>query len=117
MRDIKFRAWDKEFSDMLSWEQLDNNDKEGLIHLFDILKGKEPNIIPMQYTGLKDKNGNEIYEGDIVTGWTKDNEVIEWDQANARFIPIWIQLWRDDIRDAKIKIIGNIYETPELLNP
>ena len=57
MREIKFRAWDKEEQEMLDWDKFFNLD---IAQVFES-KGSW-GVYPMQYTGLKDKNGVEIYE-------------------------------------------------------
>ena len=71
MREIKFRAWDKINSKILRGGislYMSDCSRHSTFHNF---KGDTPSsIILMQYTGLKDKNGKEIYEGDIAKhGW------------------------------------------------
>lgn len=130
MREIKFRAWDK------------NDNKMFLPHSFYLLNGRLDDFggdkyIFMQYTGLKDKNGKEIYEGDIMGG--EDSAfvgIIEYgtlesftgfastedDEYNTYLTYTGIHLvcsdgesdsYIDKIID--LAVIGNIYENPELL--
>lgn len=107
MRDIKFRAWDKQFKEMIdlpfpprsAWFEKDG---EGGPDDFEI----------MQYTGLKDKNGKEIYEGDILTcEGEKDNRVVAFDRAS--FFVLGIPLF--NVVEDFIEVIGNIYENQELV--
>ena len=107
MREIKFRAWDKE-------------DKEFVTSVFNmLLRIGEPleneRFEFMQYTGLKDKNGKEIYEGDIITHVNEgacDGTEVKWKEDTAQFVNVWG--WR--MGEAELfEVVGNIYENPELL--
>ncbi len=66
-----------------------------------------------QYTDLKDKNGMEIFEGDIVTelGYAKK---VEWSDEGAGWVFMVIDEYKDNY-SASIEVIGNIYDNPELL--
>lgn len=113
MREIKFRAWDR---DSKQWVFI--NDQNFLLGVDGSINHR-PSTVLMQYTGLKDKNGKEIYEGDVVRRhWSgdkpEDREVIFIDGAF-----MWGgDKFRTGIDSNWAEIIGNIYESPELLtNP
>jgi len=110
MREIKFRVWDGE---EMHYRQGD------LPHEFSIFTGKwrnkgswcevNPDIILMQYTGLKDKNGKEIYEGDILKYDSEHTQEVCWHNGSMTGFDIGHLLIN------KAKIIGNIYENPLLV--
>jgi len=125
-REIKFRAWDVVDKRMILpdiW--MSRLCGEG-VSLEEILGNEEYAV--MQFTGLKDKNGKEIYEGDVVRAW-KDSQqdtseplgVIEYGDFNAVYYicfetrPENLMVMACDYD--QLEIIGNIYENPELLNP
>jgi hypothetical protein len=107
MREIRFRAWFKPAKYMFKHEDL-------YIYNFRLFSEKDSQHILMQYTGLKDKNGKEIYEGDIVK-CVRLFENYEVQYYNACFI-CKNGISGFDLRESEnIEVIGNIYENPELL--
>ncbi|HDR6754791.1 TPA: hypothetical protein QCV70_001607 [Bacillus cereus] len=125
MREIKFRAWDG-----TSWVYSECISKDGINWW--ILNNEDDNWLtcldPQQYTGLKDKNGKEIYEGDVLDLSLGDDSVLQceviyeapsfcrkWYNANTirlRQREIEPMAWNTHI---VYEVIGNIYENPELL--
>lgn len=107
MREIKFRAWNAEHQHMSFSHQV-------LSRWFEAIESGGYEL--MQYTGLKDKNGKEIYEGDILD-WDIPVEVF-WNNNTASF------MLRDAVTQGMLitaevllmsTVIGNIYENKELL--
>jgi len=130
MREIKFRAWEEKGKDMIYSHRgnfvMEFDGKCSFIEWGHDYFKPMPNLILMQFTGLKDKNGKEIYEGDIIQclysclptekKHTKEIMVVEWDKENCRFN--WFLSYSEGKLSGAIKnieVIGNIYENPELL--
>lgn len=110
MRPIKFRAWDKEKGEMISWKELSTTYASFLNTPNDWLHEA------MQFTGLLDKNGKEIYEGDIVKAMLEvpiTPTKVWWMPNSAQF---GLYGWTRNIDEfEEIEVIGNIYENKELL--
>lgn len=144
MREIKFRAWEHNLKEMIPVDDIqfyrgDDIEVDGLK-----LKPKPRNeqsimintrsawriadgedVTLMQYTGLKDKNGKEIYEGDVVeylergmkncvgigqVTWNKDGWNVEGFYDGSQDEP-----GRAFSENAQLEIIGNVWENPELI--
>lgn len=122
-REIKFRAWDKEEKRIINYPELCNLYRYAEMASLDLWLENDF-ITLMQYTGLKDKNGKEIWEGDIVkygrytntpnaVGFIAfDNELIAFVIKDFRVSQDWYFM---GVNKKNLEIIGNIYENPELL--
>ena len=140
MREIKFRAWDnhykymnykiivgiygdwekvkddKNYTSCAMWIEPKNVDYKCEPH-WSHFEPYHENIKLMQYTGLKDKNGVEIYEGDIVSIDERNIfYIVEWHDTGLKGRQynnqsyIGLEYWKNIM-----EVIGNIYENPELL--
>lgn len=144
-REIKFRAYHEQSKEMFWFDIMWGNCDKGKVgggyigmvpfgmtrENTNSYNGNQTLIDPaecyiMQYTGLKDKNGNEIYEGDIIIfeGGKDYPRVIEWHILGLRVKQINSEnnfrlhypFVGNDGYDTDWEIIGNIYEQPNLLN-
>ena len=124
MREIKFRAWDTDKKVLVHETDLDILKTVFHICFMDEEIGPPPIIynigryndnVLMQFTGLKDMNGKDIYEGDIISDpmgigqivFDSGSFCIKWnDNPNESILILESEL---------LEIIGNIFETPELL--
>ena len=109
MREIKFRVWDTEYPERGMYQVPMDNYNTG--DFFDTDR-----FVVMQYTGLKDGNGREIYEGDIVKCSVYEKETkdkVYWDDVGWRVDAL--EDFDLDFACKYIEVVGNIYENPELL--
>ena len=125
MKEIKFRAWLKEDKKMVNVETMDFADKSmqyleksEIVNAYLLRRVIFDDIELMQYTGLKDKNGKEIYEGDIVVLNNIENDnmcIVRYEHSRYR-----LEGWglREDLSNAEarfLEVVGNIYENKNLL--
>lgn len=124
----KFRAWTEE-GEVMYYDVYPFEDDTLLLSYDEIGFDEVPasDFVLMQSTGLRDKNGKEIYEGDIVKFSDCDDDVyvtpVVWDKNYACFgvsfggkYPIsfdYLEEFYTELKD--IEVVGNIYENPELL--
>ncbi|MGJ0672654.1 YopX family protein [Enterococcus gallinarum] len=119
----KFRAWDKRENTMRDVAVL-HFTKGGKVNSieywntpFDLKSYHVRNLVLMQSTGLKDKNGVEIFEGDVVE-WLEHRGVVEFVLNNQQTMIIGASGYITDLdysTDFNTEVIGNIHENPKIL--
>lgn len=122
----RFRAWDKEYKEMVQVDALvfDEQIIKATYKNGNVVKEDLKNYVLMQSTRLRDKNGKEIFEGDVlkVTNLSSWLEVVSFNKDKAMFVsketkrkveetPLY-DLFNTDIFE--VEIIGNIYTNPDL---
>jgi hypothetical protein len=112
---IKFRAWDKNNNEMIYSKDFNPryNVLEGYFHE----TGYIDDEFQMQYTGLKDKNGVEIYGEDILKS-SIGIHLVKWNEKRACWIATIKEPYNDGlgfVLENECEIIGNLHENPELL--
>lgn len=127
MREIKFRAWIKDEKKMLFSPCLDSNDlaDRSMADFWRIAEDfttYKDDVVAMQFTGLVDKNGREIYEGDVVRDGKLLN-VIEywtdhglWEMVNKA--PLKTGFYNAPLNKPTaedLEVVGNVYENPKLV--
>lgn len=129
-REIKFRAWVHSYcgggipQECYNTMDYSDNYQGNLSDFFSLYNPLFFSV--MQYTGLKDKNGKEIYEGDIVEYQNRIGTIV-WSEYHSSFDLHFVKIieglpyinLKEGIRNINwpvyLKIIGNIYENPEIL--
>ncbi len=131
MREIKFRGWDIHKNKMYSAEEMGqdeltiNPDGRGFINMngsSQRLSQYMHHILPLQFTGLKDKKNKEIYEGDVIKIEHEERDIIISDVKMIDGAFCVKSSWDEYYPMASLarpgdglEVIGNIYEHPELV--
>lgn len=119
----RYRAWLKKDKEMIDVDEIHFNNGE-----LDYIGGaitwmcKKNDFVLMQSTGLRDKNGKEIFEGDIID-YNGRNAVVKWHGSYASFVYMFVDELRDRNQEwdplylsyLHFQVVGNKFETPALL--
>ena len=125
MREIKFRAWDLKTKTMHTIENINFCGRETVTVQYNpIKKISLDSVYLMQYIGVQDKSGVEIYEGDVIrhpTGKYGPDFVIQWSPILCGFTAVQVESGHPSPQlnqgtMCHFEVIGNIYENPELVS-
>lgn len=140
MREIEFRFWHLSENKMIDWVWITQNawnsyrGETPISLLFDFLTVKKSEVIILQFTGLKDKNGKKIYEGDFIKGiciltdsngydnYVKIEGLVNYSNEYSAFsftnnIKTPLENYCNFMYQlSEIEVVGNIYENENLLN-
>ena len=124
-REIKFRAWLKEEKKIVNVETIDFTDKSiqyleksEIINAYLLRRVSFDDVELMQYTGIKDKNGKEVYEGDIVILNDAEEEnrcVVKYKYGSYILIDGDLREDLSNVEDKFLEVVGNVYEDKNLL--
>lgn len=117
MREIKFRAWDSHNKVMFDWDYLKT-------WTFKEIESQKSLVRVMQFTGLRDTTGKEIYEGDIIPLWTIPDNPEDYENGKSKLRHVVVE-WSEGMYNIceshwctfiprYSHVIGNKYENPEL---
>ena len=123
MRELKFRVWEEREKAYDTWSYILDANGNLFRNAYGALIGcDKKDYIVERYTGLKDKNGEMVYEGDIVLDCYDGDDafIVEWDKDTASFIltdteHILNVSFDNFYPDKYLEVIGNIHENGDLL--
>nr|DAT33632.1 MAG TPA: YopX protein [Caudoviricetes sp.] len=120
MREIKFRAWDPASKAMYPVEAINFHGRERVTVQYNPIKGFFLDDVQlMQYVGVDDKSGVEIYEGDIleIGGYEEDRGVVLFNEDSTSYCVEYDNVMTPigEFYQLELEVVGNIYENPDCL--